>query len=170
MGHSKSVLAAIAVLGTALQLAYAAAGAGALPSATWPITPIAPPQDRAYAGDIQLSVDATDIARRVVRIHERVSGIGADTVLLYPKWLPGAHAPEGPIDKIAGIRITNGGTPVPWTRDPVDVYAFRLHPGAAKLSTNARHAASENSTKTAQSLHRRCTEFPQGLARAFRRG
>jgi predicted metalloprotease with PDZ domain len=128
MGHSKSVLAAIAILGTAMRLACAAEGAG--PSATWPIFPIAPPQDRAFPGDIQLSVDATDIARRVVRIHERVSAVSADTVLLYPKWLPGTHAPEGPIDKIAGIRITSDGTPVPWTRDPVDVYAFRVHAGA----------------------------------------
>jgi predicted metalloprotease with PDZ domain len=128
MGHSKSVLAAIAILGTAVRLACAADSAG--PSATWPIFPIAPPQDRAFPGDIQLSVDATDIARRVVRIHERVSAVSADTVLLYPKWLPGTHAPEGPIDKIAGIRITSDGTPVPWTRDPVDVYAFRVHAGA----------------------------------------
>jgi len=128
MGHSKSVLAAIAILGTAVRLACAADAAG--PSATWPVFPIAPPQDRAFPGDIQLSVDATDIARRVVRIHERVSAISADTVLLYPKWLPGTHAPEGPIDKIAGIRITSDGTPVPWTRDPVDVYAFRVHAGA----------------------------------------
>jgi predicted metalloprotease with PDZ domain len=128
MGHSKSLLAAIAILGAAMRLAYAADGAG--PSATWPSYPISPPQDRAFPGDIQLSVDATDITRRVVRIHETVTAIGADTVLLYPKWLPGTHAPEGPIDKIAGIRITSGGTPVPWTRDPVDVYAFRVHAGA----------------------------------------
>jgi predicted metalloprotease with PDZ domain len=133
MGHSKPVLAVIAILGLAMRLAYAADGAAdgaAGPSATWPVFPIAPPQDRAYPGDIQLSVDATDIARRVVRIHERVSGISADTILLYPKWLPGTHAPEGPIDKIAGIRISSDGKPVPWSRDPVDVYAFRLHPGA----------------------------------------
>src|ERR1039458_5978999 len=40
-----------------------------------------------------------------------LSGIGAETVLLYPKWLPGTHAPEGPIDRIAGLRITASGAP-----------------------------------------------------------
>jgi predicted metalloprotease with PDZ domain len=58
-----------------------------------------------------------------------VSGIGAETVLLYPKWLPGTHAPEGPIDRIAGLRITANGAQISWTRDPVDVYAFRVHTG-----------------------------------------
>jgi len=34
------------------------------------ITPIAAPKDRAYAGEIQLKVDASDTSRRVVRVHE----------------------------------------------------------------------------------------------------
>jgi predicted metalloprotease with PDZ domain len=111
----------------ALQLATAAESTG--PVATAPITPIVAPRDVPYPGEIQLTVDASDTARRIVRVHETVSGIGPDTVLLYPKWLPGTHAPEGPIDKIAGIRITAKGAPVSWTRDPVDVNAFRVHAG-----------------------------------------
>jgi predicted metalloprotease with PDZ domain len=97
------------------------------PAAIAPITQIVAPKDRAYAGEIQLAVDATDTGRRIVHVHETVSGIGPDTVLLYPKWLPGTHAPEGPIDRIAGIRMTAQGAPVSWKRDPVDVYAFRVH-------------------------------------------
>jgi predicted metalloprotease with PDZ domain len=55
-------------------------------------------------------------------------------VLLYPKWLPGTHAPEGPLDRLAGIKITASGAPVSWTRDPVDVYAFHVHPAAGVKS------------------------------------
>jgi predicted metalloprotease with PDZ domain len=91
---------------------------------------IAPPQDRAYPGEIRIAVDASDVERRIVRVHETLTGIGADTVLLYPKWLPGTHAPEGPIDRFAGLRISANGAPVIWKRDPLDVYAFRVHPAA----------------------------------------
>jgi predicted metalloprotease with PDZ domain len=126
----------------ALSLAICAASplaAAAAPEASGPVTiaPIAqipPPKDHAYPGEIQLSVDASDTARRIVRVHETVSGIGPDTVLLYPRWLPGTHAPEGPIDRLAGIRITAHGAPVSWKRDPVDVYAFRLHPAPGTKS------------------------------------
>ncbi len=116
-------------------LAYAegrAASPG--PAVTAPIDPIAAPLDRPYPGEMRLTVDASDARRRIVRIHETLTGVRPDTVLLYPKWLPGTHAPEGPIDKIAGIRITAAGVAVPWTRDPVDVYALRLHAAPAVKS------------------------------------
>ena len=32
-----------------------------------------------------------------------------------------------PIDRLAGIRISANGAPVTWKRDPVEVFAFRLH-------------------------------------------
>jgi predicted metalloprotease with PDZ domain len=70
----------------------------------------------------------------VVHVHETLSGVGPDTVLLYPKWLPGTHAPEGTIDRLAGIRITANGAPVSWSRDPVDVFAFHVHPGSGVKS------------------------------------
>ena len=84
------------------------------------------PEDRPYPGRIELTVDATDLAHRVLRVHERISGIAPDTVLLYPKWLPGNHAPTGPIQRLAGIRISAAGTPVAWRRDASDMYAFHL--------------------------------------------
>jgi predicted metalloprotease with PDZ domain len=123
----KVAVIGIAICGAALQLATAAESTG--PVATAPITPIIAPKDVPYPGEIQLTVDASDTSRRIVRVHETISGIGPDTVLLYPRWLPGTHAPEGPIDKIAGIRITAKGAAVSWTRDPVDVNAFRMHAG-----------------------------------------
>ncbi len=97
------------------------------PAASPPITPIPAPGDRAYPGKIRLSVDATDTVRRIVHVHETVTGITPGTVLLYPKWLPGKHSPEGPIDRLAGIKITAQGAPVAWTRDPIEIYAFHVH-------------------------------------------
>src|SRR5580698_196468 len=119
-------------LGVVLSLALAAAAVQSAPetagpSATAPITPIAAPKDSAYAGEISLKVDASHTSHRVMHVHETLSGVGPDTVLLYPKWLPGTHAPEGTIDRLGGIRITANGAPVAWKRDPVDVFAFRLN-------------------------------------------
>src|ERR1019366_6284535 len=107
--------------------ALSGAGESPHPNARSSIAPIAAPKDRASPGEIHLTVDASDLERRIARVHESVSGIGAETVLLYPKWLPGTHAPEGPIDRIAGLRITANGAQISSTRDPVDVYALRVH-------------------------------------------
>ena len=113
---------------------FAAASASPGPSPIKPVLPIAAPKDQAYSGEIHLTVDASDLERRIVRVHETLSGVRPDTVLLYPKWLPGTHAPEGPIDRLAGIKITANGAPVSWSRDPVDVYAFHVHPASGVKS------------------------------------
>jgi predicted metalloprotease with PDZ domain len=124
----RSVVTVLVLCAVLASGSYAAQSAG--PSLVAPIAPIAPPKDQAYPGEIQLSVDATDPIRRIVRVHESISGITAETVLLYPKWLPGTHSPEGTIERVAGLRVTAQGANVNWTRDPVDVYAFRIHAGA----------------------------------------
>ena len=38
------------------------------------------------------------IKGRIVRVKEHISGIGAGTVLQFPKWLPGNHSTTGPIE------------------------------------------------------------------------
>jgi predicted metalloprotease with PDZ domain len=110
-----------------LAVSCALAGTSPGPAAALPYAPIPPPVDRAYPGEIHLSVDASDVQRRIVHVHETVTGVGPNTVLLYPKWLPGTHAPEGPIDRVAGIRFSAAGAPLAWTRDPVNMCAFHLH-------------------------------------------
>jgi predicted metalloprotease with PDZ domain len=57
--------------------------------------------------------------------------------LLYPQWLPGSHAPNGPIPELADLRITAGGVPLRWRRDPVDVYAFHIDVPAGATSLKA---------------------------------
>jgi predicted metalloprotease with PDZ domain len=112
-------------------VAYAASPG---PTSIASAVPIAAPRDQTYPGEIHLAVDASDLERRIVRVHETLSGISSGTALLYPKWLPGTHAPEGTIDRIAGLRITAQGARVSWTRDPVDVFAFHIHAPAGTKS------------------------------------
>jgi predicted metalloprotease with PDZ domain len=124
----KSAVMAI-LLGAAAPLLAEAESPGPRVIAT--VTPIEAPKDRAFPGAIKLDVDDSDFGRRIIHVHETLNGVGREPVLLYPQWLPGTHAPEGPIDRLAGIKITAQGKPVAWTRDPANVYALRVHPASA---------------------------------------
>jgi len=89
--------------------------------------PIAAPRDIPYPGMLKLQVDATDLDRRIFRIHESVpvSGPGPFT-LLFPRWVPGGHSPRNDLDKMAGLIISAEGRRLEWSRDPVDVGAFHV--------------------------------------------
>ncbi|MEJ7935743.1 peptidase M61 [Sphingobium sp. AN558] len=86
------------------------------------------PRDAPYpGGTIRLEVDATDTMQRIFRVRETIPVAAAGPMtLLMPQWLPGNHAPRGQIDKLAGLSFTADGKPLAWTRDPLDVYAFRI--------------------------------------------
>ena len=84
-------------------------------------------RDIPFPGTVLLDIDATDTQRGIFTAHETITGVSAGPmVLLFPKWLPGTHSPTGQIDKLAGLKISAGGKPVAWTRDPVDVTAFHI--------------------------------------------
>jgi predicted metalloprotease with PDZ domain len=115
------------VAGAALSIMAAVAHAETQPQPLPPAPPIAPPRDIPYPGVLKLSVDATDLDHAIFTIHETVPVAGpGPLVLLYPRWLPGNHSPSGPIDKLASLKVSAGGQPLAWTRDPVDVYAFHV--------------------------------------------
>lgn len=88
--------------------------------------PIVAPVDTPYTGTIQLKVNATDVAHRVLRADETIPVRPGKMTLLYPAWLPGDHAPEGPIQEFAGLKITADGKRIPWVRDRVNMYAFHI--------------------------------------------
>lgn len=93
------------------------------------------PVDRAYVAPVQLSVDITNLTDRVIHVRETfpVESGAKELVLLYPQWIPGAHSPTGPIERLAGIFTSVNGKRVQWTRDPVNVFAFHVPlPGGAK--------------------------------------
>ena len=77
-----------------------------------------------HPGQIKLHVDATDTAHRVFSIREEIPVKAGPLRLYYPQWLPGNHAPRGPIDLIGGLRFSANGQPLPWRRDSLDVYSF----------------------------------------------
>jgi predicted metalloprotease with PDZ domain len=112
-----------AVLAT-LTVAFGAAGQ---PRAVPLPPPTTAPRDVPYPGVIALEVDARDVERGIFRVRERIPVAQAGPLtLLYPEWLPGKHAPRGPINLLSGIAIRAGGEALDWRRDPVNVYAFHV--------------------------------------------
>jgi predicted metalloprotease with PDZ domain len=75
---------------------------------------------------IRLRVDASDAPRRLLHASMQFPVKPGPMSLLYPKWIPGEHAPTGPIEDLAGIRITANGQPVAWRRDDVNIFELHL--------------------------------------------
>ena len=107
-------------------------------------------RDIPYPGTLRLEVDATDNRRGIYRVVETIPVAGPGPLtLLYPQWLPGNHAPRGPINSLAGLRISANGRPVAWRRDPRDVYAFHVDvpAGARALRLEFQHLSPTDSNQ-----------------------
>ncbi|MBW8754892.1 MAG: M61 family metallopeptidase [Sphingomonadales bacterium] len=123
-------------------IAFAVLAALSFPTATFaqatpPSTPTAvpiahtvpDPEDTPYpGGTIVLDIDAGDTQRGTFRVTETIPlEPGAKRLtLLFPQWLPGNHGPRGPLAELVDVQFLVGGKPVPWRRDPVEVYAFHI--------------------------------------------
>src|SRR5262245_21685305 len=81
---------------------------------------------------IRLHLDATEAPRRIYHAELSIPVVPGPMNLFYPKWIPGEHAPTGPITDLAGLRISAGGRTLEWKRDSVELFAFHINvpPGA----------------------------------------
>ena len=111
-------------------------------------------------GPITLVVDARETARKLLHATLTMPVTPGALTLVYPKWLPGEHAPDGPIDDVVNLRFTAGGRRLPWHRDPVDMFAFHLEipAGASSLDVSldflaAIGGASGYSSSTTSTAH-----------------
>ena len=120
------LLRALLPIAACLGLSAATGNASPGPVPVAPTAPTTAPADRPFPGVLSVAVDATDLDRRVFRVHEVVPVAAGPLTLLYPQWIPGAHAPEGPIDKFAGLIVRANGARLDWTRDDVDMFAFHV--------------------------------------------
>ena len=59
---------------------------------------IPPAANSPYPGTLILQVDASDLDRRIFRVKETIPVKPGPLTLLYPRWLPGNHAPNGRIN------------------------------------------------------------------------
>jgi predicted metalloprotease with PDZ domain len=118
-------LMALAMIASMTGNAEARVGVGPM---VVPLPPALPtPLDRPFKGTVQLAVRATDIDHQVFVVHETIPvQAPGDTVLLYPKWETGSHAPTATVAELAGLTVQVDGKPTVWTRDPVHMHAFHI--------------------------------------------
>jgi predicted metalloprotease with PDZ domain len=104
------------------------------------------PADTPFPGSsIALDIDATDTRRGIYRVTQTIPlAPGTRRItLLFPQWLPGNHAPRGPLAELVDLRFAADGKPARWTRDPLEVYAFHvdLPEGARELVARFVHTS-----------------------------
>ncbi|HVO97662.1 MAG TPA: hypothetical protein VMT15_06320 [Bryobacteraceae bacterium] len=91
----------------------------------------------AQSGEIKLRVDATDAPRHILHASLNIPAKPGPMTLLYPEWIPGEHAPTGPVVDLVGLKISANGKPVTWKRDAVNMYAFHVDVPADASSLDA---------------------------------
>jgi len=85
----------------------------------------APPGSR-VTGTITVALDVRETPRKLLHVRETLNVTPGALTLVYPKWLPGEHAPDGPIDDLVGLNFSAAGRSIAWRRDPVDLFAFHV--------------------------------------------
>jgi len=77
------------------------------------------------APKVTISVDATTAPRKIFHATLRIPATAGDLTLYYPKWIPGEHAPDGPVIDLAGLKFSASGKILKWRRDLLD--GFTIH-------------------------------------------
>jgi predicted metalloprotease with PDZ domain len=94
-----------------------------------------------YPGTITLRVDATDLDHKVLAVRQTLPVRAGPLQLFFPRWLPGQHAPNGDVTRLAGLKISARGQPLAWMRDPLDTHSFRVEvpAGTSALDIEFQH-------------------------------
>src|SRR5580700_5041785 len=74
---------------------------------------------------VTLFVDASSTPRKIFHAKLKIPASPGDLTLYYPKWIPGEHAPDGPVIDLAGLKFSAAGKTLKWRRDLLD--GFTLH-------------------------------------------
>ncbi|MBV7535841.1 peptidase M61 [Duganella sp. sic0402] len=82
--------------------------------------------EQPYPGTIVLKVDATNNAQQIFRVTQNIPAQPGKLTLLYPQWVVANHGPSGALNQFAGLKVSTGGKPLQWKRDPLDVWAFSI--------------------------------------------
>ena len=70
----------------------------------------------ADAPRISIALDASDAPRKIFHAQITILAAAGTLTLYYPKWIPGEHAPSGPVIDLAGLKFTGNGQLLKWRR------------------------------------------------------
>ena len=88
---------------------------------------LTPSLANAQTQPITLAVNLTDAPRKILHSQETIPVQPGPMTLVYPKWIRGEHAPDGPVIDQAGFIITTqSGQRIKWERDADDMYTYRI--------------------------------------------
>src|ERR1700756_3717855 len=68
------------------------------------------------APTIKIAVDASEAPRKIFHAQLTIPANPGTLTLYYPKWIPGEHAPSGPVVELAGLKFTANGQILKWRR------------------------------------------------------
>jgi len=75
---------------------------------------------------ISIAVDATEAPRKIIHAKLRIPAAAGTLTLYYPKWIPGEHAPDGPVIDLTGLKFAAGGKTLTWRRDLKDGWTINV--------------------------------------------
>lgn len=95
---------------------------------------------------VTIDVDAREVSRRLIKARLTLPAKPGKTVIKYPKWIPGEHAPSGPIGNVAKVAFSVGGKALTWSRDPVELFNFIVDvpPGATTITADLEFVLPES--------------------------
>ncbi len=73
-----------------------------------------------------LQVDATRAPMGILHAHLVFPASPGKMTIAYPKWIPGEHAPTGPINQVIRLVFAAQGKQLLWQRDELDPFVFHL--------------------------------------------
>jgi predicted metalloprotease with PDZ domain len=88
---------------------------------------------------IAIRVDAAGLPARRIPVRLTLAGASGPVDLVFPRWLPGMHALEGPLGNFARLSITEAGAPLAWNRDPFDPYIIHVDAPAGSGTIEASY-------------------------------
>ncbi len=89
------------------------------------------------APNVTILVDATSATRKIFHASMKIPAAAGDLTLYYPKWIPGEHAPDGPVDDMAGLFFKANGQTLKWRRALDDGFTIHVQVPAGVIEIEA---------------------------------
>ena len=86
---------------------------------------------------VTIAVDATNAPRKIFHASLKIPASPGDLTLYYPKWIPGEHAPDGPVLDLAGLKFSASGKTLKWRRDLLDGFTIHVEVPAGETEVSA---------------------------------
>jgi predicted metalloprotease with PDZ domain len=104
---------------------------------------LAPPP--APANGIGMAVDARDLPRGLLRARLAIPVAAGTADLVFPRWIPGTHAPGNPVQNLVDLHISGNGAELRWLRDESDPWIFHVTvpPGVAGIEVALAYIADQ---------------------------